>query len=69
LLGGWVGAMSNMTSAEKTANGLSLYAGMDEHSSMLYLRPELVANDFRRAHLAWMDSALMSDTSHNATGV
>ena len=49
VLGGWGGAMSNMTPAEKAADGLSLHAGMDEHSLMLYLRPDLVAADYRKA--------------------
>ncbi|MBP6716356.1 MAG: creatininase family protein [Acidobacteria bacterium] len=49
VLGGWGGAMSNMTPAEKAADGLSLHGGIDEHSLMLYLRPELVANDYRQA--------------------
>jgi creatinine amidohydrolase/Fe(II)-dependent formamide hydrolase-like protein len=49
VLGGWGGAMSNMTAAEKAADGLSLHAGMDEHSLMLYLRPDLVAADYRTA--------------------
>lgn len=49
VLGGWGGAMSGMTAAEKAADGLSLHAGMDEHSLMLYLQPELVAPDVRQA--------------------
>jgi creatinine amidohydrolase len=49
VLGGWGGAMSVMTPDEKRADGLSLHAGMDEHSLMLFLRPELVAPDFRQA--------------------
>jgi creatinine amidohydrolase len=49
VLGGWGGAMSVMTPAEKAADGLSLHAGMDEHSLMLHLRPDLVAPDFRQA--------------------
>jgi creatinine amidohydrolase/Fe(II)-dependent formamide hydrolase-like protein len=49
VLGGWGGAMSDMTAAEKRADGLSLHAGMDEHSLMLYLRPDLVAPDHRQA--------------------
>ena len=49
VLGGWGGAMSVMTPAEKLADGLSLHAGMDEHSLMLYLRPDLVARDYREA--------------------
>ena len=38
-----------MPAAEKRADGVSLYAGMDEHSLMLYLRPDLVAPDYRTA--------------------
>ena len=49
VLGGWGEAMSVMTPTEKRADGLSLHAGMDEHSLMLYLRPDLVAADYRRA--------------------
>jgi creatinine amidohydrolase/Fe(II)-dependent formamide hydrolase-like protein len=49
VLGGWGGAMSDMTAAEKAADGLSLHAGMDEHSLMLYLRPDLVAADYHHA--------------------
>ncbi len=49
VLGGWGGAMSVMMPEEKRADGLSLHAGMDEHSLMLYLRPELVSKDFREA--------------------
>lgn len=49
VLGGWGGAMQSMTDAEKKADGLSLHGGMDEHSLMLYLRPDLVAKDFHSA--------------------
>ena len=49
VLGGWGDAMQVMTPAEKAADGLSLHAGMDEHSLMLYLRPDLVAADYKRA--------------------
>ena len=49
VLGGWGGAMSVMTPAEKAADGLSLHAGMDEHSLMLYLRPDLVSPDYKSA--------------------
>ncbi|HPV75447.1 MAG TPA: creatininase family protein [Gemmatimonadaceae bacterium] len=49
VLGGWGSAMSIMTPDEKRADGLSLHAGMDEHSLILYLRPELVARDYRQA--------------------
>ena len=49
VLGGWGSAMSIMTPDEKRADGISLHAGMDEHSLMLYLRPEFVASDYRQA--------------------
>lgn len=49
VLGGWGGAMTDMTPQEKSADGLSLHAGMDEHSLMLYLRPDLVAKDYKAA--------------------
>jgi creatinine amidohydrolase/Fe(II)-dependent formamide hydrolase-like protein len=49
VLGGWGGAMANMTATETAADGLSLHAGMDEQSLMLYLRPDLVAPDYRQA--------------------
>jgi creatinine amidohydrolase len=49
VLGGWGGAMSVMTPAEKAADGLSLHAGMDEHSLMLYLRPDLVSREYLNA--------------------
>jgi len=49
VLGGWGGAMADMTAAEKSADGLSLHAGMDEHSLMLYLRPDLVSPDYKEA--------------------
>lgn len=49
VLGGWGNSMSGMTDSEKAADGLSLHAGMDETSLMLYLRPDLVAPDYRKA--------------------
>ena len=49
VLGGWGGAMSSMTAKEKAADGLSLHGGMDEHSLMLFLRPDLVSRDYRQA--------------------
>lgn len=49
VLGGWGDAMKDMSPAEKAADGLSLHAGMDEHSLMLHLRPDLVATDYRQA--------------------
>ena len=49
VLGGWGGAMSIMTAAEKKEDGVSLHGGADEHSMMLFLEPKLVASDFRDA--------------------
>lgn len=49
VLGGWGDAMRVMTPAEKAADGLSLHAGMDEHSLMLHLRPDLVSTERRTA--------------------
>lgn len=49
VLGGWGGAMQGMTDEEKRLDGLSLHGGMDEHSLMLHLRPDLVAKDFKDA--------------------
>jgi creatinine amidohydrolase/Fe(II)-dependent formamide hydrolase-like protein len=60
VLGGWGGAMSDMTPAEKKADGVSLHAGMDEHSLMLYLRPDLVARDFKEAP-AWSGANYAED--------
>jgi creatinine amidohydrolase/Fe(II)-dependent formamide hydrolase-like protein len=49
VLGGWGGAMGGMSADAKRDDGLSLHAGTDEHSLMLYLKPELVAPGYRTA--------------------
>jgi creatinine amidohydrolase/Fe(II)-dependent formamide hydrolase-like protein len=49
VISGWGNAMASMTDAEKKEDGRSLHAGMDEHSLILYLRPELVAAGYRTA--------------------
>jgi creatinine amidohydrolase/Fe(II)-dependent formamide hydrolase-like protein len=49
VLAGWGNAMSVMSPAEKKEDGVSLHAGADEHSMMLYLQPTLVARDVRSA--------------------
>lgn len=49
VIGGWGSAMSVMTEAQKKEDGVSLHAGLDEHSLMLHLQPNLVAPDFRQA--------------------
>jgi creatinine amidohydrolase/Fe(II)-dependent formamide hydrolase-like protein len=50
VLGGWGSAMQSMTDAEKQEDGVSLHAGMDEHSLMLHLQPALVAAGFKNAN-------------------
>ena len=50
VIGGWGNAMvSAMTDAEKKEDGSSLHGGMDEHSLILYLKPELVAPGYKSA--------------------
>jgi len=49
VLGGWGSAMSIMTAEQKKEDGLSLHGGADEHSLMLYIKPNLVATDYREA--------------------
>lgn len=49
VLGGWGKALESLTPAEKTEEGVSLHAGMDEHSLMLHLNPALVAPGYKNA--------------------
>lgn len=49
VLAGWGRAMGDLPDSAKRADGLSLHAGLDEHSMMLFLRPELVSPDYRNA--------------------
>ena len=50
VLSGWGNAMgAAMTDAEKKEDGVSLHGGMDEHSLMLHLRPDLVAPGYKQA--------------------
>jgi creatinine amidohydrolase/Fe(II)-dependent formamide hydrolase-like protein len=49
VLGGWGKALESLTDAEKKEEGVSLHAGMDEHSLLLHLRPELVAPGYKSA--------------------
>jgi creatinine amidohydrolase/Fe(II)-dependent formamide hydrolase-like protein len=50
VLGGWGNAMASaMTDAQKKEDGVSLHGGMDEHSLMLHLRPDLVAPGYKNA--------------------
>jgi creatinine amidohydrolase/Fe(II)-dependent formamide hydrolase-like protein len=49
VIGAWGKAMQALPDAIKKEDGVSLHGGMDETSLMLYLRPELVSADYRRA--------------------
>ena len=48
VISGWGNAMvKTMTDAEKREDGASLHGGMDEHSLILHLRPDLVAPGYK----------------------
>jgi creatinine amidohydrolase/Fe(II)-dependent formamide hydrolase-like protein len=50
VISGWGNAMvSAMTDAEKKEDGASLHGGMDEHSLMLHLNPQLVSPGYKSA--------------------
>lgn len=50
VLSGWGNAMgAAMTAAEKKEDGVSLHGGMDEHSLILHLKPELVSAGYKQA--------------------
>ena len=50
VISGWGNAMvAAMNDAQKKEDGASLHGGMDEHSLILYLRPELVAPGYLNA--------------------
>jgi creatinine amidohydrolase len=49
VISGWGRALGGLSDAEKKEEGVSLHAGMDEHSLMLYLRPDLVAPGYKNA--------------------
>ncbi len=49
VLGGWGSVLGTLPDSIKREDGVSLHAGLDEHSMMLYLAPDLVAADFRSA--------------------
>lgn len=49
VIGAWGKAMEPLAAAIKKEDGISLHGGMDETSLMLYLRPDLVASDYKRA--------------------
>jgi len=49
VLGGWGSVLGNLPDSIKREDGVSLHAGLDEHSMMLYLDSSLVASDYRAA--------------------
>ena len=49
VLGGWGKVLGGLTDAEKKEDGVSLHGGLDEHSLMLHLKPELVAPGYKQA--------------------
>lgn len=49
VVGAWGKAMEPLPAAVKKEDGVSLHGGMDETSLMLYLKPELVAPDYKTA--------------------
>jgi creatinine amidohydrolase/Fe(II)-dependent formamide hydrolase-like protein len=49
VLAGWGSVMGALPEAMKREDGVSLHAGLDEHSMMLYLAPNLVAPEFKTA--------------------
>jgi creatinine amidohydrolase/Fe(II)-dependent formamide hydrolase-like protein len=49
VLGGWGRALESRSDHEKKEDGVSLHAGMDETSLLLYLRPDLVAPTYKEA--------------------
>jgi creatinine amidohydrolase/Fe(II)-dependent formamide hydrolase-like protein len=49
VLGGWGNALQALSDAEKKEEGVSLHAGMDETSLLLYLQPALVSPAYKKA--------------------
>jgi creatinine amidohydrolase len=49
VLAGWGNALQGLSDAEKKEEGVSLHAGMDETSLLLYLRPDLVTPTYKQA--------------------
>ena len=49
VIGGWGRAVAGLSDAIKKEEGASFHGGMDEHSLMLHLRPELVAPGYKSA--------------------
>ncbi len=49
VLAGWGSVLGTLPDATKREDGTSLHGGLDEHSMILHLAPQLVAPDFREA--------------------
>lgn len=49
VLAGWGNVLGTLPDSMQREDGVSLHAGLDEHSMMLYLEPSLVAPDYRGA--------------------
>jgi creatinine amidohydrolase/Fe(II)-dependent formamide hydrolase-like protein len=49
VLSGWGSVLGTLPDSVKQEDGVSLHAGLDEHSMMLYLDATLVATDYRLA--------------------
>ena len=66
VLGGWGSALGALTDAEKKEEGVSLHGGMDEHSLMLYLQPDLVSSAYKNAPV--VTGAALQDSFDVAKG-
>jgi creatinine amidohydrolase/Fe(II)-dependent formamide hydrolase-like protein len=49
VIGGWGRALATLSDPVKKEEGMSFHAGMDEHSLMLHLRPDLVSPGYKTA--------------------
>lgn len=49
VLAGWGNVLGTLPDSVKREDGVSLHAGLDEHSMMLHLEPALVSPDYRTA--------------------
>jgi len=71
VIGAWGKAMESLPEAVKKEDGVSLHGGMDETSLMLYLRPDLVAPDYKSAPIqtgATLDASMKVTQESGWTG-
>jgi creatinine amidohydrolase/Fe(II)-dependent formamide hydrolase-like protein len=71
VIGAWGKAMESLPEAVKKEDGVSLHGGMDETSLMLYLRPDLVAADYKSAPIqtgATLDASMKVTRESGWTG-